>query len=62
MQKIPKKFNNWLFSDWTEVTTGVPQGLNLGLFQFNKLLNDIFKFILKFSRYNYVHGSTLYIS
>ena len=51
---------NGLFSDWTEVITGVPQDSILGLLLFDILLIDISMFISKFSLCNYTDDNTLY--
>ena len=51
---------NGLFSDWTEVITGVPQDSILGLLLFDILLIDIFMFISKFNLCNYTDDNTLY--
>ena len=49
------------FSDWTEVTTGVPQGSILGPLMLNIFLNNIFfMFISKCSLCNYADDNTLY--
>ena len=52
---------NGSFSDWTEVTTGVPQGSILGPLMLNIFLNNIFfMFISKCNLCNYADDNTLY--
>ena len=53
-------FINGLFSDWTEVITGVTQGSIVGKFLFNIFLNDIFTFILKVNLCNYADDKTVF--
>ena len=52
---------NGIFSDWTEVITGVPQGSILGTLLFNIFLNNIFMFISKCNTCNYADDTTLCI-
>ena len=52
------KINN-TYSDYNEITSGVPQGSILGPVFFNLSINDLFFFIEKASMYNFADDNTL---
>ena len=48
------------FSNWREITTGVPQGSILGPLLFNIFINDIFLFVESSNVCNYADDNTLF--
>ena len=48
------------FSNWREITTGVPQRSNLRRLLFNIFINDIFLFVESSSISNYADDNTLF--
>ena len=48
------------FSNWREITTGVPQGSILGLLFFNIFINNIFLFVESSNLCNYADDNTLF--
>ena len=53
------KINN-VYSEWTEINTGVPQGSILGPLIFNIYINDIFLFVDEVEITNYADDTTPY--
>ena len=47
------------FSDWWDITCGIPQGLILGPLLFNMFINDMLFFVSKSDVYNFADDNTL---
>ena len=58
-RKQRTKVNN-SFSEWCNISSGVPQGSILGLLLFNLYINDIFFFVNKCNIANYADDTTPY--